>query len=180
MIHLSGSRFGSDSLTLLLMTNNDALTNNDAWTNNTLTNMTWHANWISGLLHFCFAAQLWLWLLFPELAFFFFICNQLLNKGANITVNVQILPEKPCCPTWILSQIISYPPQVIKTDCNLSPMSLLTRSGATVLGNTNLLRVIPFTAPMLAKLATLRATLWKLPPENCFIQLFWTLFTKPI
>ena len=93
MIHLSGSDFGSDSLTLLVMTNNEELTNNDAWTKNTLTNMTWHASWISGFLHFCFSAQLWLWLLFLDSALFFFIRNQLLNNGENITVNVAVLLE---------------------------------------------------------------------------------------
>ena len=45
-----------------------------------------------------------------------------------------------------------YQPEVNKSDCNLAPMSLLTRSGSTVPDHTDSLCVIHASAPMQAKI----------------------------
>ena len=76
--HLSGSGSDSGSLTVLNMTNNELLMIN------TMRSLTWHDNWISGLLHF--------WLFFwknddfstPILSLLSMCSHQLNKSGCNL------------------------------------------------------------------------------------------------
>ena len=69
--------------------------------------------------------------------------------------------------THFLPLLTMNPPRLIKSDCNLAPMSLLTRSGSTVVDHTHSLCVININAPMQAKFR--RAILLNLSPEIWFI-----------
>ena len=130
---------------------------------------------ISGFLDFAILQLLSPWTLIPDSALLILIQTQLLNNRIDFTLIVAFLLEKWCFlnPSPATAHYVST--SVKKFDCNLASMSLLMRSGSTVLAQTDSLCVIHFIAPLQARIR--RALFWNLPQENWFIQLIWTLFT---